>query len=80
MKAVQAGAASEEATTDPAREALGLIQQTSRQVLAELRKVVQPTRQELITYTVVVFVFVLAVIPALLVRPARSRTDSEGSK
>jgi signal transduction histidine kinase len=35
--AVQAGAASEEATTDPAREALGLIQQTSRQVLAELR-------------------------------------------
>jgi signal transduction histidine kinase len=35
--AVQAGAAGEEATTDPAREALGLIQQTSRQVLAELR-------------------------------------------
>jgi signal transduction histidine kinase len=35
--AVQAGAAAEEATTDPAREALGLIQQTSRQVLAELR-------------------------------------------
>ncbi|HET6752127.1 MAG TPA: histidine kinase [Actinomycetes bacterium] len=35
--AVQAGAAAEEATSDPAREALGLIQQTSRQVLAELR-------------------------------------------
>jgi preprotein translocase subunit SecE len=32
------------------------------QVLAELRKVVQPTRQELITYTVVVFVFVCAVM------------------
>lgn len=32
------------------------------QVLAELRKVVQPTRKELITYTVVVFVFVLAVM------------------
>lgn len=28
------------------------------QVMAELRKVVQPTRQELITYTIVVFVFV----------------------
>jgi signal transduction histidine kinase len=35
--AVQAGAAGEEATTDPAREALWLIQQTSRQVLTELR-------------------------------------------
>jgi signal transduction histidine kinase len=39
--AVQAGAASEEATTDPAREALGLIQQTSRQVLAELRSMLE---------------------------------------
>lgn len=28
------------------------------QVMAELRKVVQPTRQELVTYTTVVFVFV----------------------
>jgi preprotein translocase subunit SecE len=32
------------------------------QVMAELRKVVQPTRQELITYTVVVLVFVAAVM------------------
>ena len=32
------------------------------QVMAELRKVVQPTRQELITYTIVVFVFVLAMM------------------
>lgn len=32
------------------------------QVLAELRKVVQPTRQELITYTIVVFVFVVVMI------------------
>ena len=39
--AVQAGAASEEATTDPAREALGHIQQTSRQVLAELRSMLE---------------------------------------
>jgi len=39
--AVQAGAAGEEATTDPAREALGHIQQTSRQVLAELRSMLE---------------------------------------
>ena len=32
------------------------------QVMAELRKVVQPTRQELITYTIVVLVFVAAVM------------------
>ncbi|MFC5043216.1 preprotein translocase subunit SecE [Ornithinimicrobium kibberense] len=30
--------------------------------MAELRKVVQPTRQELITYTIVVLVFVAAVM------------------
>ena len=39
--AVQAGAAAEEATTDPAREALGVIQLTSRQVLAELRSMLE---------------------------------------
>jgi preprotein translocase subunit SecE len=33
-----------------------------RQVLAELKKVVRPTRHELITYTSVVLVFVLAVM------------------
>ena len=32
------------------------------ELLAELRKVVQPTRQELITYTIVVFVFVVVMI------------------
>ena len=31
-----------------------------RQVVAEMRKVVWPTRQELITYTVVVIVFVVS--------------------
>lgn len=31
-----------------------------RQVVAELRKVVRPTRNELITYTSVVLIFVLA--------------------
>lgn len=33
-----------------------------RQVVAELRKVIWPTREQLITYWVVVLVFVLAVI------------------
>jgi preprotein translocase subunit SecE len=33
-----------------------------RQVVAELKKVVRPTRTELLTYTWVVFVFVLAVM------------------
>lgn len=33
-----------------------------RQVIAELRKVVRPTRTELITYTSVVLVFVLVVM------------------
>ena len=33
-----------------------------RQVIAELRKVVRPTRNELITYTSVVLVFVLVVM------------------
>ena len=31
-----------------------------RQVVAEMRKVVWPTRQELITYTIVVIVFVVS--------------------
>jgi preprotein translocase subunit SecE len=33
-----------------------------RQVLAEMRKVIWPTRKELVTYTTVVIVFVLVVI------------------
>jgi preprotein translocase subunit SecE len=33
-----------------------------RQVVAELRKVIWPTRQQLITYWAVVLVFVLAII------------------
>jgi preprotein translocase subunit SecE len=33
-----------------------------RQVVAELRKVVWPTRQQLITYTIVVLVFVAAMM------------------
>ena len=37
-----------------------------RQVVAELRKVVWPTRDELITYTTVVIVFVVAFAAAVL--------------
>jgi preprotein translocase subunit SecE len=33
-----------------------------RQVIAELRKVIWPTRKELVTYTTVVVVFVLMII------------------
>jgi preprotein translocase subunit SecE len=33
-----------------------------RQVIAELRKVVRPTRNELVTYTTVVMVFVVVVM------------------
>lgn len=32
------------------------------QVMAELRKVVQPTRRELVTYTIVVLVFVAVIM------------------
>jgi preprotein translocase subunit SecE len=35
---------------------------TGRQVIAELRKVVRPTRSELITYTSVSMVFVITVM------------------
>jgi preprotein translocase subunit SecE len=38
-----------------------------RQVLAELRKVIWPTRKELITYTTVVIAFVLVVIAYITV-------------
>ena len=38
-----------------------------RQVIAELRKVIWPTRKELVTYTSVVIVFVLVVIAYITV-------------
>lgn len=40
----------------------GRIRLFVRQVVSELRKVVRPTRHELLTYTSVVLVFVLAVM------------------
>jgi preprotein translocase subunit SecE len=41
---------------------LGRLAVFLRQVVAELKKVVRPTRTELVTYTSVVLVFVLAVM------------------
>ena len=38
-----------------------------RQVVAELRKVIWPTRKELVTYTTVLMVFVLVVIAYITV-------------
>ena len=44
------------------RGALGRVALFVRQVIAELKKVVRPTRNELLTYFVVVLVFVLAIM------------------
>jgi len=44
------------------RRKTGRVRLFLRQVVAELKKVVRPTRNELITYTSVVLVFVLAVM------------------
>lgn len=41
---------------------LARVRRFFRQVASELRKVVRPTRTELITYTTVVLVFVIAVM------------------
>ena len=53
------------ATPMPAARRQGLLARLSlflRQVVAELKKVVRPTRNELITYTSVVLVFVVVVM------------------
>lgn len=42
--------------------AFGRVRLFNRQVVAELKKVVRPTRHELLTYTWVVLIFVLAVM------------------
>lgn len=51
-------------TTTPATKSRrrGGIALFVRQVVAELKKVVRPTRNELLTYTAVVLVFVIAVM------------------
>ena len=49
-----------EARGDTQLSIFGRIALFIRQVVAELRKVIWPTRKELVTYTVVVIVFVAA--------------------
>jgi preprotein translocase subunit SecE len=49
-------------TTTATKRRTGRVRLFLRQVVAELKKVVRPTRSELITYTTVVLVFVLAVM------------------
>jgi len=49
-------------TTTATKRRTGRVRLFLRQVVAELKKVVRPTRNELITYTSVVLVFVLAVM------------------
>ncbi len=72
-RAGEPGGNDETARTSPARrgdssaavERLGpyaRLRRFLRQVVSELKKVVRPTRQELLTYTSVVLVFVLAVM------------------
>lgn len=51
---------SETSASSAQRSLLGRFALFLRQVVAELRKVIWPTRKELIAYTVVVVVFVLA--------------------
>ncbi len=51
---------SSEARGDAKLSLFGRIALFIRQVVAELRKVIWPTRKELVTYTVVVIVFVAA--------------------
>jgi preprotein translocase subunit SecE len=49
-------------TGRPQRGPIGRVRLFFRQVIAELRKVVRPTRSELITYTSVSMVFVITVM------------------
>jgi preprotein translocase subunit SecE len=49
-------------TTSATKPRSGGVNLFLRQVVAELKKVVRPTRTELITYTSVVLIFVLAVM------------------
>ena len=49
-------------STDRSAGPLARLSVFLRQVVAELKKVVRPTRSELITYTSVVLVFVIAVM------------------
>lgn len=56
---------SSEAPSDAKLSVFGRLALFLRQVVAELRKVIWPTRKELVTYTIVVIVFV-AVMAAIV--------------
>ncbi len=53
---------SDAATSERRRNPLSRIARFYREVVAELRKVIWPTRKELVTYTTVVVVFVAMVV------------------
>jgi preprotein translocase subunit SecE len=58
------GASSSKTVKEPKRSfnPLGRLTRFFREVVAELRKVIYPTRQELLTYTIVVIVFVTIMV------------------
>ena len=63
MTVTRGSTATAEGGGEPSRKSLpARISLFYRQVIAELRKVIWPTRKELVTYTTVVIVFVLVVI------------------
>ena len=59
-------AAAKTAARKPPRSALGAVLRFIREVIAELRKVVTPTRHELVRYTITVLVFVAVVIALVI--------------
>ena len=62
MSETHAGGASTRPSGEGSPRGVARLAVFLRQVVAELKKVVRPTRTELITYTSVVLVFVLAVM------------------
>lgn len=58
--------AAKTAASKPRRSALRAVLRFIREVVAEMRKVVTPTRKELIRYTITVLVFVTVVIALVI--------------
>ncbi|HEX7354618.1 MAG TPA: preprotein translocase subunit SecE [Mycobacteriales bacterium] len=56
------GSAGQRSRDDRSRNPLVRMRTYYREVVAELRKVIYPTRSELVTYTIVVVVFVAAMV------------------
>ncbi|MGX9297519.1 preprotein translocase subunit SecE [Tsukamurella paurometabola] len=57
--AVESGTAKKSADAKPSRNPFAAIWLFIRQVVAELRKVIWPTRSQMINYTIIVLVFVV---------------------